>query len=70
MSNYKISKTDSAPRNLQSVVFEILRTATIGFVMSVCLSVCMHIWLAGRPSVRPSARMEHLGSHWTVFHKL
>ena len=54
MSNYKISKTDSAPRNLQSVVFEILRTATIGFVMSVCLSVCMHKWLAGRPSVRPS----------------
>jgi hypothetical protein len=37
-------------------VFVKLRKATIGFVMAVC------------PSVRPSVRMEQLGSHWTDFH--
>jgi hypothetical protein len=34
--------------------FAKLRKVTISFVMSV----------------RPSARMEHLGSHWTVFHEI
>jgi len=33
-----------------------LQKATVGFIMSVCLSV------------RPPARMEQLGSHWTDFH--
>ena len=35
-----------------------LRKATISFVMSI------------RLSVRPSFRMEHLGSHWTNFHDI
>ena len=37
---------------------EKLRKATVNFVMSVC------------PSVRPPARMEQLGSHWTDFHEI
>jgi hypothetical protein len=37
-----------------------LRTATIRFVMSVCLSVC--------PSVRLPVRLERLGYQWTDFH--
>jgi hypothetical protein len=44
----KISKKDFAPRNYQSVTFEILLTATTGFVMSVCLAA----WLAGWPPIR------------------
>ena len=38
--------------------FEKLRKATINFDMSVC------------SSVRPSVRMEQIGSHWTDFHKI
>ena len=38
--------------------FAKLRKAAISFVMSV------------RPSVRPSVRMEQLGSHWTDFHEI
>ena len=38
--------------------FAKLRKATISFVMSV------------RLSIRPSIRIEQLGSHWTEFHKI
>ena len=38
--------------------FAKLRKATISFVMGGC------------PSVRPFARMEQLGSHWTDFHEI
>jgi hypothetical protein len=44
-----------ACRNQFSGAFAKLSKATISFVTSVCLSV------------RPAGRMEHLGSHWTVF---
>jgi hypothetical protein len=40
------------------VAFAELRKATIGFVISV------------RLSVRPSVRMEQLGFHWTDFHEI
>jgi hypothetical protein len=39
-----------------------LRKITTGFVMSVCLSVCL--------SVRPSVCMEQFGSYWTDFHEI
>jgi len=38
--------------------FAKLRKATISFVLSVCLSVCL-----------PVLRMEQLRSHWTDFHQ-
>jgi len=41
-----------------SGTFEKLRKATVGFVMCVCLAV------------RPSVRMEQLGSHWTDFNEI
>jgi hypothetical protein len=44
-----------ACRNQFSGAFAKLNKATISFVMSVCLTF------------RPAVRMEHLGSHWTVF---
>jgi hypothetical protein len=39
-----------------------LRKATIGFAKSVCLPVCL--------SVRPSACIQQLTSHWTDFHEI
>jgi len=38
--------------------FAKMRTATISFLMSVCVSV------------RSPIRMEQLGSHWTKFHEI
>jgi hypothetical protein len=42
--------------------FAELRKATVSVVVSVCLDV--------RTSVRPSVRMEQLGTHWTDFHEI
>jgi hypothetical protein len=38
-------------------MFTTLRKAAVGFIMSVCLSVCI------------SVRMEQLGFHWTDFNE-
>ena len=40
----------------------IAKIFSLSFRPSVCLSLCL--------SVRPPARMEHLGSHWIDFHKI
>jgi len=40
--------------------------ATISFVICLCVCVCVCVCL----SVRPSVRMEQLGSKWKDFHEI
>ena len=53
-----------------SWAFKKLRKATISFVMSVGLYICLSVCLLVTLSVRPSVRTEQLGSHWTDFHEI
>jgi len=45
--------------------FEKLRKATVSFVVSVCRSVCLSLYLSVRP-----VRTEQLGSQWVDFHEI
>jgi hypothetical protein len=58
-----LAATSGLQERIFSRLFEILRTATISVVMSVCPSLLLSV----RLSINPSVRMEQLGYHQEGF---